>query len=222
MKDNISAFDAAEYDHEIKRTIPYYEDFYKQVVEVAKVQFENPVKWLDVGCGTGKMAEAAFGNIDIEKFVFYDNSAKMIESAGNRFESAKTEFITSSILDLEMSDQFDIITAIQVFHYFHNNERIEAAKRCYRALSAGGIFISFENFAPYSEAGRELYLKRWKAFQISQGKSITESEKHIKRYGKNYFPVTISEQVDVLRQCGFGTVEILWVSNMQVGLLGIK
>lgn len=139
MKDNISAFDAAEYDHEIKRTIPYYEDFYKQVVEVAKVQFENPVKWLDVGCGTGKMAEAAF-----------------------------------------------------------------------------------ENFAPYSEAGRELYLKRWKAFQIAQGQSITESEKHIERYGKNYFPVTISEQVDVLRQCGFGTVEILWVSNMQVGLLGIK
>ena len=222
MNDNISAFDAAEYDNEIKRTIPYYEDFYRQVVDIAKIQFAKPVKWLDAGCGTGKMAEAAFENIDIEKFVFYDNSAKMIETAKKRVQSAKAEFITSSILELDKSNQFDIITAIQVFHYFHKNERMEAVKRCYRALSADGIFIIFENFAPYSEAGKELYLKRWKAYQITQGKSAIESQQHIDRYGKNYFPITISEQLDVLKQCGFRNVEILWVSNMQVGLLGIK
>lgn len=89
MKDNISAFDAAEYDDKIKMTIPFYEDFYRQVIEVVKSWSDGPVRWLDVGCGTGKMAEAAF-----------------------------------------------------------------------------------EKFAPYSEAGESLYLKRWKAYQISQGKSF--------------------------------------------------
>ena len=34
MKDNISAFNATEYDGKIKCTIPYYEEFYRQVVDV--------------------------------------------------------------------------------------------------------------------------------------------------------------------------------------------
>lgn len=57
---------------------------------------------------------------------------------------------------------------------------------------------------------------------MAQGKSAKESDDHIDRYGKNYFPITISEHLDVLKQCGFRNAEILWVSNMQAGLLGIK
>lgn len=131
-------------------------------------------------------------------------------------------FIVSSILDLDRSNEFDVITAIQVFHYLHKTERMEAVEQCYKALSPNGIFITFENFAPYSEEGKKLYLKRWKADQVAQGKSAKESDDHIDRYGKNYFPITISEHLDVLKQCGFGNAEILWVSNMQAGLLGIK
>lgn len=89
MNENISAFNAEEYDSKIKMTLPYYEDFYKQVVDIVKIRFEKPVKWLDAGCGTGKMAEAAFENVDIENFVFCDNSAEMIEHAQKRFQGAK-------------------------------------------------------------------------------------------------------------------------------------
>lgn len=45
---------------------------------------------------------------------------------------------------------------------------------------------------------------------------------HIGRYGKEYFPISISEHLKVLEQCGFENAEIIWVSNMQAGLLGIK
>lgn len=69
-------------------------------------------------------------------------------------------FIVSSILDLDRSNEFDVITAIQVFHYLHKTERMEAVEQCYKALSPNGIFITFENFAPYSEEGKKLYLKR--------------------------------------------------------------
>ena len=54
------------------------------------------------------------------------------------------------------------------------------------------------------------------------GKSVEECEKHIKRYGEDYFPISISENMELMRNCGFKVVEILWLSNMQVGLWGIK
>ncbi|MDE7207625.1 MAG: methyltransferase domain-containing protein [Lachnospiraceae bacterium] len=222
MSDNTSAFHALEYDEKIKKTLPYYEDFYKQVIDFVKIRFDKSLTWLDVGCGTGKMAEVAFRTVAIEKFVFCDNSVNMIEIAKQRFESENAEFTTSSILELRNTISFDVITAIQVFHYFAREERISAIKKCYEMLQPNGIFVTFENFAPYSEVGKKLFLERWKLYQLSQGKDIDECSRHIGRYGKEYFPISISEHLNVLKQCGFENVEIIWVSNMQVGLLGIK
>ncbi len=36
------------------------------------------------------------------------------------------------------------------------------------------------------------------------------------------FEKPISENMELMRNCGFKAVEILWLSNMQVGLWGIK
>jgi len=222
VNDNTSAFNALQYDEKVKKTLPYYEDFYKQVIDIVKIQFDKSLTWLDIGCGTGKMAEIALKVVDIEKFVFCDNSAKMVEIAKQRFENENTEFAIDSILELHNNIQFDVITAIQVFHYFEREERIRAIKKCYKMLLPNGIFFTFENFAPQSEIGKKLFLERWKLYQLSQGKDIAECNGHIGRYGNEYFPISISEHLRVLEQCGFKNVEIIWVSNMQVGLLGIK
>lgn len=222
MNDNASAFHALEYDEKIKMTLPYYEDFYRLVIDIIKIQLNKPLKWLDIGCGTGKMAETAFETVDVQKFVFCDSSAEMIGIVKKRFPDKNAEFMASSVMKLEGNDQFDVITAIQVFHYLQREERIEAVRKCYNALSPNGIFITFENFAPYSEAGKHLFLERWRSYQLLQGKDDKECDKHIARYGKEYFPISISEHLQVLKQSGFETAEIVWVSNMQAGFLGIK
>lgn len=221
MTDNTSSFNSIEYDTEIIRTLPYYEEFYKQVINIVLNNTSNPLKWLDLGCGTGKMAEAAFKEVKLEKFVFCDSSIEMIELVKNRFDYPQSDFINLPIQSLKFNNEFDIVTAILVNHYLKQDERIEAIKRSYEALKTGGMFISFENFAPYSDTGKELYLKRWKSYQLRQGKSDDEIRKHINRYNKDYFPITISEHLQVLKNIGF-KAELLWLSYMQVGLLGIK
>ena len=222
MKDNVSAFCAEEYDEKIKKTLPYYEEFYRQVIDVVKAKFDRPVKWLDVGCGTGKMAEEGWKAVKIDRLLCCDHSPEMVRTSGERFQNKNVEFLTVSLLDMDIEETFDVVTAIQVLHYFKGEERMKAVRKCFEALNAGGIFLTFENFAPYSEAGKKLFLKRWKAYQMQQGRSKEECEKHLQRYGKEYYPVTISEQMDSLKQCGFKDCEIIWVSNMQAGLLGIK
>lgn len=222
MKDNASAFLSGEYDQEIKRTLPFYESFYEQVLDVVNAHFETELTWLDIGCGTGKMAEIAFQKADIRKFTFCDNSDQMIEIARRRFNNNCAEFITAPIQELNISQKYNVITAIQVFHYLSQRERLSAIKKCHSSLDENGIFISFENFAPYTWTGKDLFMKRWRQYQISRGKSIVDCDKHMSRYGKQYFPISITEHLSLLHQSGFRTAEILWVSNMQVGMLGIK
>lgn len=222
MNDNKSAFSSSDYDRKIKQTIPYYDEFYEQVVDLVKILKYDTIKWLDIGCGTGKMGSVVLENVEIEKFVFCDSSDEMIKSVKNRFKYHNAEFSVCDVREIDYVDEFDVITAIQVNHYLHIHERRIALQKCYEALKDRGVFISFENFAPFTDLGKSVYLEKWKRYQMDQGKNLQECNKHIERYGKDYFPISLSEHMELMRNCGFGIVEVLWLSNMQVGYWGMK
>ena len=220
--DNCSAFDSAEYDKKIMQTIPYYQDFYREIINLLKVYKTDNLSWMDVGCGTGKMAEAAFAGFDIKRFVFADSSSKMIEIARERFGETKSEFNLCNILDLPYVNEFDVITSVMVNHYLRKEDKILALKKYYASLNENGIYIGFENFLPFSEEGKQLGLEKWKAFQLHRGKTREECEEHINRFGVSYFPITLSEHLEILKSAGFDAAEVFWVSNLQSGVYGIK
>lgn len=222
MKEKSTPFDVAEYDRQIKRTLPFYEEMFQQVVDIVRILNLQSIRWLDVGCGTGKMARIALDNFDIQKMVCIDVENEMLERAESFCNNEKVEFLQCDVRELPYQEIFDIVTAVQVNHYFKKDERMAAIKKCYDSLEENGIYISFENFAPDSEEGARLYLERWRQFQIVNGKSKVEADLHIERYGRDYFPIMISESIELLRECGFRMVEIFWVSYMQVGILAKK
>lgn len=222
MKQNSTPFDVAEYDKQIKRTLPFYEEMVQQILDIVALLDLQSLKWLDVGCGTGKMARTAIGMFDIEKMVCIDVEKEMLERAESLCDNEKVEFLQYDVRELPYQEMFDIVTVMQVNHYFKKHERVAAIKKCYDALAENGIYISFENFAPDNEECTRLYLERWKQFQIVNGKTQEEADLHVKRYGWSYFPIPISESVRLLKDCGFRMVEILWVSYMQVGIFAKK
>ncbi len=65
-------------------------------------------------------------------------------------------------------------------------------------------------------------LDRWKMYQIRSQKSSKEAESHINRYGSEYFPITIEEHMELLRAGGFQTAELIWMSGMQAGFMGVN
>lgn len=222
MKDNKSAFNVDEYDEKIAQTLPYYQDFYQTVVDLVSVYFKEEPRWLDVGCGTGKMAEVALANLEVESFLFCDSSSKMIGFVANKFKLSNVDFLNESVENLSFNNDFDIISTIQVNHYLHRDKRIKALENCYRGLKDNGIFITFENYAPVSDAVKELGLARWKKYQLNHGRNIHEVQNHLNRYGQDYFPITINEHLKLMKDCGFKVVEIIWLSYLQVGFLAIK
>lgn len=192
------------------------------MVDLVKALDYPGLSWLDVGCGTGTMGETAFAALHPKRFVFLDQSPEMIAIVRHRFAQPQAEFITASLLELNCRSEFDVVTAIQVNHYLSVEDRRRAVTNSYRALKKGGVFISFENFAPFSETGKQLSLKRWENYQTHQGRSARQIQEHRNRYGKEYFPISVPEHLQLLRDCGFQTAELLWLSYLQVGLFGIK
>lgn len=223
MSNRKAAFSAESYDRDILNTIPYYDEVYNQIADVVSVAFLNKaVSWLDVGCGTGKMAEVALEQCNVEKMICIDNSSAMLEVARQKIRSSYVEFLKLPMEGIDYDSQFDVISSILVNHYLSYEERMIAVRDCYHVLKEEGIYITFENFAPCDETMKKLYLKRWEKYQYSKGKSIKECEEHLNRYGTEYFPITIQEQIGILKECRFRNIEIFWCSYMQVGILARK
>jgi tRNA (cmo5U34)-methyltransferase len=224
-KDNASAHTASEYDSQIRRSIPYYDCFHDETISLVKEVVPEPATWLDTGCGTGTFIEKAVKAFPKTRFILADPSKAMLSVAGEKLKGCSGVRVLEPCATQEIPpehEKFDAITAIQAHHYLSNYERAKATKVCFDLLTVGGVYVTFENIRPLSDKGLEIGKARWRNYQTSAGKDDDTVEKHLNRFGIEYFPMMVDEHLSLLRKAGFSVVELLWYSYMQAGFYAIK
>ena len=178
--DNKTPCKASEYDDNVKAAMPFYEMFHSETIDLVKTVKPKAKCWLDTGCGTGILVEKAFSQFPHTFFILADPSKEMLLQARKRLESFPSDRIRfidsvgSENLRENLNEQPEIITAIMCHHYFKPGQRRNAVKACFESLAPDGIFITFENIYPDSEKHLEIGLRRWKKFQLSQGRNSEE------------------------------------------------
>jgi len=223
MTDNKSAFAVNQYDENVRKVIPHYDEIYEQIFSVITTYCGGkPLAVLDTGCGTGNFGVMALNRLNLTELVLCDPSEKMLADAKKKLANQGCEYHCIGSEKLEFSNRFDIVTAIQSHHYFDRATRETAVKNCFNALKPGGIFICFENTAPFTECGKDLLLKRIEAFGLAAGRTPDEVRSHSARYNTEYFPITIKEHLELLEKTGFAICELFWHSYMQSGFYAIK
>ena len=217
-----------KYDSHIDITIPYYHTFHEEILNLVRASGRQPRLWLDTGCGTGTLIQQAARAFTQTRFMLSDPSPEMLivarEKLVGEHEGRITYLDSAQTQELKLPDgvEPDIITAVLCHHYLLEPARLEATQNCYRLLKAGGLYITFENIRPMTDAGTEIGKVNWRNFQVASGKPEDEAENHLKRFGVEYYPITIEQHLDLMRGCGFSAVELLWYSYMQAGFYCIK
>jgi len=226
--DNSSSHRSEVYDIQITDTIPYYESFHDETLNIVKTILKDPKIWLDTGCGTGTLVKKAIKDFNNTNFILSDPSVEMLNLAKSKLSKQPPEKIkflepmeTCKIL---LDDDFkpDVITAIQAHHYMSREDRFKATKICYNLLNDNGVYITFENIRPATEVGVEVGKEYVKNFQIQNGKDAESVENYLKRFDVEYFPIKVDDHRLLLEKTGFKVVEIFWMSYMQAGLYCIK
>jgi tRNA (cmo5U34)-methyltransferase len=222
--DNTTPHTAETYDQQVRKTIPYYDCFHEETLNIIKAAGITPKAWLDTGCGTGTLAQKAIAQFPETKFVLADPSPQMLQTAKQKLAGySNIEYVEVSTEKLtDLTVHFDVVTAIQSHHYSTTQGRKQATQVCYNLLNPKGIYITFENTRPFTQQGTTLDLENWKNWQIRSGKTQGQAEAHIKRFGVEYYPITVEEHLSLLRKTGFSAVEMLWYSYMQAGFYCIK
>ncbi len=228
MSDNLSPYSAEQYEEGIRKTLPFYEAFYSETIDLVKCLKPDVQVWLDTGCGTGALIARAYPVFPDSLFLLADPSSEMLGKAKEALKHLPKSRLNivgnvgTEQLSSDLPNMPQVITAILAHHYLDKEERRIATNKCHELLEDGGLYVTFENIYPLSEAGRRIGLERWKAFQISQGKTEEDAGNHISRYGKSFFPVTVEEHLNLLKEAGFCVAELFWYSNMQAGFFAIK
>ena len=223
MTDNKSAFAVDQYDENVRKVIPFYDEIYEQIFSVIQAYGgDRPLAVLDTGCGTGNLGAMALERLNFLELVLCDPSEKMLADAQGKLKNLVCEFHCFGSEKLDFENRFDVVTAIQSHHYFDKATRETAVKNCFKALKSGGIFICFENTAPFTECGVNNMLKRLEDFEIKAGRTPEEVKSHSARYNREFFPITIKEHLELLEKTGFAVAELFWHSYMQSGFYAVK
>lgn len=132
MNDNTTPLTAGEYNAKIGKIIPYYEEFHKQILDIVK-QKGQIESWLDVGCGTGVFESMILEDYPDVKLTAIDPSEQMLMEAKRLVSEEKVTYVCRTSESIDFSEEFDVVTAVQVHHYLREEER----------ELASGLFMCF-------------------------------------------------------------------------------
>jgi tRNA (cmo5U34)-methyltransferase len=223
MADNTTPYAASEYEAEVRRTIPFHATLIEQAVDAALGAVPEPARWLDTGCGPGRLAAVARARAPRAAFWLADPSAAMLDLArAHNAELGGDRFLLAPSDALPEKGPFDVITAVQCHHYYADPAgRESAVRRCRALLAPGGALVVFENVRAETDRGHEVQRRRWAAWLRAEGRSEDAILGHWAREGTKFFPLRVSEHVALLERAGFATVEVIWRAYGQAGLLAL-
>jgi len=155
----------------------------REIARKAVARAVNP-RVLDVGCGSGRVAETLF-SADIGEYVGVDFSAPMLELAKERLaqHSDQVTLLCGDFMTVELDGPFDIITVLGVFDYIEDPHRFI---RRLGELCRGTLVASFPSWD-------------W----------IKGPVRHIRYQWLNSCPIydyTQKEVEVILKDCGFSSV----------------
>ena len=217
MSDNSTAHKADEYEAEVHKTIPFHDEILKTAIDVVLAAKPDVKRWLDTGCGPGKLVELAKQRAPHVEYVLADPSQAMIDLARARHPGVTAW--TCGSADLPEAALFDAITAVLCHHYLDAEGRMHSVERCRDRLVLGGVLVVFENVRPESDFGHAVQRKRWGDYQRSMGRDDEGVKKQQAREGTAFFPIRVSEHLALFARLGFTNVEIVWRAYGQAGFM---
>ncbi|NJN96110.1 MAG: class I SAM-dependent methyltransferase [Anaerolineales bacterium] len=181
---------------------------------------------LDIGCGAGNYTLKLLQLLPNPDVTLVDLSRPMLERAVERIRPATRGTITThqaDIRELELGEgQFDVMMAAAVFHHLREEAEWAAVfRKCFAALKPGGSLWISDLIQHSTPAVQSLMWARYGDY-LTGFKGESYREQVFGYITEEDTPRPLMFQLDLLRQAGFGEVEILHKNSCFAAFGGIK
>ncbi len=194
--------DIAGYDASIRRFIPGYETMLREAASA--VAAVRPALVVDLGAGTGALAEALLARPEVGAVELVDVDEEMLGRARERLAGfgSRARFVLRSFHD--PLPRCDAVAASLALHHVRTLEDKAALfARVHAALRPGGVFVNADVTMPAGEPGREEAWRAWAGHLVASGIAEPRAWEHFAEWADEdtYFP--LEDELAALERAGF-------------------
>ena len=181
---------------------------------------------LDLGCGGGNYTLKMLSKIPNLNCTLIDLSQPMLDKARERVTTAttgKVETIQGDIRDIELpKNHFDIILAGAVLHHLREDADWEFVfKKLYESIKIGGCLMISDLIIQDHEGVNQMIWERYGDY-LKQHGGEEYQQKVFDYIEKEDSPRSMMYQLDLMKEVGFSSVEILHKNTCFGAFGGIK
>jgi len=218
---------AEVFDDMLNRSVPYYSAIIDGIAGLLQQQTLPGRTVYDLGCSTGTtLLELARRLPDSGyRFVGIDSAPAMIKKAKLKAElftkSTVIDFIEGDITTAELKGAGAILCNYTL-QFIRPMIRLQFVQRLYESLPNGGICFLSEKIISHDRKLNREFIAMHHQFKRRQGYSELEIAAKREALENVLVPFSIEENIDLLRQAGFQSVETFFQWFNFVALVALK
>src|ERR1700730_4166941 len=204
--------EAREFDRIIVTLIPDYPRMVEALV--AAIPFENsaPVRVVDLGCGTGTVAERVLCSFPNAQVTCLDLAENMIAMAKAKLANyPHVRYVASDFNRFNIDGKYDVVvSSLALHHLVTDDDKQQFYRRIHRSLAPGGVFYNADVVLASSDDLQKKYMDQWRAFMQ---RTISREEieaKWIPKYEAEDSPAKLLDQLSSMAEIGFTDVDVIW------------
>jgi len=219
-----------QYDADMDLMHPNRHKMVDVALEVLPHDSQDPITSLDLGVGTGFFASRFLDTYPNATLVGLDGSEAMIQLASSRLSAQidRVRLITSSFSDIEESlsrDRFDLIFSSYALHHLDPDSKAALLKSATERLKPAGWFLNAD-LVSNTDPSIERIIQDARARGILSRNAGNDSRfdtlERIRVFldgleeSEGDQPLTIDEDLRLLRDCGIGNATTFWQEYREV------
>lgn len=200
-----------EYDVQIRRWIPHYEEMLATVVTLLDASLPADPVVLDLGAGTGALSAAILEGIPRARAILVDIDPAMLDAARERLapHASRCDFRRTSFADaLPACDA--VVASLALHHVPDPSDKRALYAAIHAALRSGGaLLIADATVHPDGREHAAIY-RQWAAHMASHGITADEATQLFAQWAKEDTYQPLAREIVLLAEAGFTQPDAFW------------
>lgn len=174
---------------------------------------ERPMRFLELGIGTGTLAQHVLEQYPRATITGYDLSSKMLSKAKSKLKFAenRVHLVNQDMSVASFHEKFDVIVSAVAIHHVPSRMKMKLFSRLVQATNPNGIILIGDTFdaptLPLAETYRKIIAQELKDLGIDTDKYY-DFRRRAGRSGGS--PAKVSDYQRWLTKAGFMHVDCVW------------
>ena len=218
---------AGVFDDMVSRSVPYYDEMQRMIAELAADFAQPDTSVYDLGCSTGTTMIGMNSLIQNDiKFVGIDDSADMLKKCESKLQEAGfTRPYELQTADLHQNVEIknaSVVVLCLTLQFIRPIYREKLLKTIADGLVPGGVLILTEKILAEDSLFNREFIKYYYNYKRRNHYSELEISQKREALENVLIPYKLSENIHMLRECGFSHCETYFKWYNFTGIIAVK